>query len=441
MFCTYFHDNLSLFIEDNKLLPGFFFVFFVLFVVNSLFFFYISVNLPLLSSPIITSIGTVSAGGKNVAELWQSALQGRVKAEHYQQHSISLSVYRAELPEFSREDRHLLRQADRTAQLLLAAAREAWEGAELTSSTYASDRIGIIVGSSRGPILLQEEQVRSSKKKPSSAIYTTCSSMAGLLATAFSTQGPSFMVASTCTSGATALAMGQQLLQSGLLDLVLIGAVDAPLTKSLLEQYHAAGVLSEDQEPSMALRPFDRDRSGTVLGEGAVVVILESEKMALKREAPIMGRLHAVTLQSHPGCRASLDPEGKALQQVIRKSLEQAMLTSDDIEVVHLHGTGTKQNDLIESRAINAVFQHRDPIAWANKTITGHVLGASPLFQLLLALKTLQHTWVPPLVQCDHLDPACRLRISRGEQLRSSSFALCLNSGFWGNVSSIVISA
>ncbi|MBX9577886.1 MAG: beta-ketoacyl-[acyl-carrier-protein] synthase family protein [Chthoniobacterales bacterium] len=391
----------------------------------------------------ITGMGAVSAGGKNVEELWQSVLQGRVKAERYQfkKSGVVLPIYRAELPELSKKDQHLVRQADRTAQLLLAAAREAWNNAQLTNSTYAKDRIGIIIGSSRGPMMLQEEQISSLKKKPSAAVYSTSSSMAGLLAAAFSIEGPSFVVASTCTSGATALAMGQQLLQSGVLDLVLVGGVDAPLTESLLEQYRAAGVLAEQQDPSMALRPFDRKRSGTVLGEGAVVVMLESEKLALKRTAPIIGKLHAVALQSHPGRRASLDPQGKALQQVIKGSLEQALLTLDRIGVVHLHGTGTKQNDLIESCAVSSIFGNlvQQPISWANKSITGHILGASPLFQLVLALQTMRHRWVPSLVHCDQLDPACPIRVSRGELIAASP-ALCLNSGFWGNVSSIVIS-
>ena len=392
---------------------------------------------------VITGMGSVSAGGKNVDELWQSALQGRVRPEQYQLETsgIRLPIYRAELPELSKKDYHLVRQADRTAQLLLAAAREAWEGAQLTGSIDKKNRVGVIIGSSRGPMILQESHLSSLKKKPSAAVYSTCSSMAGILATAFSVEGPSFTVASTCTSSATALAMGQQLLQSGVLDVVLVGGVDAPLTASLLAQYHAAGVLAESQNPSTALRPFDLNRSGTVLGEGAAVVVLESEQFALQRNAPIMGKLNAIALQSHPGRRASLDCEGISLQRVVRESLEQSCLTLDRIGVVHLHGTGTRQNDLIESRVINAVFGSPagQPISWANKSITGHVLGASPLFQMILALQTIRHGWVPPLTHCDHLDPACPIRISRGEPLAAAP-ALCLNSGFWGNVSSIVVS-
>jgi 3-oxoacyl-[acyl-carrier-protein] synthase II len=226
-----------------------------------------------------------------------------------------------------------------------------------------------------------------------------------------------------------------------MLDLVLVAGVDAPLAYSLVEQYLAAGVLSTYHDPCMALRPFDLHRSGTVLGEGAVVVLLESEKMALQRQAPMLAKLNAVALQNRPGCRAALDPEGEALQQVMQQSLEQAMLSRNQIAAVHLHGTGTTKNDLIESRAISSFFSTSSapPIASANKALTGHLLGASPLFQLLSALLTLQHGWVPPVTHCKQLDPACHLRISRGESL-SPAPALCLNSGFWGNVSSIVIS-
>lgn len=388
-------------------------------------------------------MGSISAGGKNVEELWQSAVQGRVRAERYwlQKSGIFIPLYRAEQPDFSKRDQHLVRQADRTAQLLLAAAREAWEQAQLRNSHYRADRIGVIIGSSRGPTLLQEKHACSAEKKPSAAVYTTGSSMAGILTTAFSMKGPSLVVASTCTSGATALGMGQQWIQSGMLDLVLVGGVDAPLTESLLEQYEAAGVLSHDQESSKALRPFDQDRTGTVLGEGAAVILLESEKLACHRNAPIFGKLHAVALESDPGRRASLDAEGKALQHVLKKSLEQSKWSIDNIGAVHLHGTGTKQNDLIESRVINAIFGSlsQQPIAWANKAMTGHVLGASPLFQLILALQTMRHGWVPRITHCERLDPACNIRISRGEALAPAP-ALCLNSGFWGNVSSILIS-
>lgn len=387
-------------------------------------------------------MGALSAGGKNIEELWQSALQGRVRAEQYQlkKRGISIPVYRSAPPSLSKKDQHLIRHADRTVQLLLAAAREAWEQAQLKNCIYNTDRMGIIIGSSRGPIMLQEKNIFSFKKKPSAVVYSTGSSMAGILATAFSMQGPSFVVASTCTSGATALALGQQLLQSGVLDLVLVGGVDAPLSEALLEQYDAAGVLSKHQDPLLALKPFDRDRSGTVLGEGAAVVILESEGLALQRSAPILGRVGAVALQSHPGFRASLDVEGEALQQVLKKSLKQAGLEASAIGSLHLHGTGTRQNDQIESRAINAVFGEvaQQPLAWAHKAITGHVLGASPLFQLILALQTMRHRWMPAIIHCDCLDSTCKLRISRGETLVAAP-ALCLNSGFWGNVSSMLI--
>lgn len=388
-------------------------------------------------------MGAVSAGGKNSEELWQNALAGNGKAalHEFKKKKLFLPVYRAVLDEFSKKDLHLLRQADRTAQLLLAASREAWGKGCVADTTYPPHRIGVVIGSSRGPTTLQDEQVTRDKKRPTSPLYTTQSSMAGLLTTAFSIKGPSFVVASTCTSGATALALGQQLIQSGTVDLVLVGGVDAPLTESILEQYQAAGVLAPFKENQAILRPFDCNRTGTVLGEGAAALILESEKLANRRNAPILGKLKTVALQTDPGRRASLDLEGRALQQVLKTSLEQSSCTLEEISAIHLHGTGTQQNDLIESHVIHTLFGEpmQQPIIWANKSITGHVLGASPLFQLILALKTMEHQWVPKIAHCDHLDRLCRLRISSGEQTELTT-AICLNSGFWGNVSSIVIS-
>lgn len=120
---------------------------------------------------------------------------------------------------------------------------------------------------------------------------------------------------------------------------------------------------------------------------------------------------------------------------------KQEKLNINQIGSLHLHGTGTQQNDLIESHALHAVFgsPSQQPIAWANKAITGHALGVSPLFQLVLALQAMRHSRVPATTHCDHLDPACKIRMSRGEAFVAAP-AVCLNSGFWGNVSSIIVS-
>lgn len=390
--------------------------------------------------PVITGIGAISAGGKNVQELWQSALAGRAKSSFkiLKENNFQIPIYAAPSPCFSGNDQRLVRRADRSAALALAAAREAWNQSGITFSGNEASRVGVIIGSSRGPASFYERAVLATETYPSAPVYGTFSSIAGVVSDALLTEGSASMVSSTCTSGATALQLGAQMIRSGVLDAVVIGGVEAPLVDFVLKQYLAAGVLSKDNY----LRPFDSRRSGTILGEGAAFLVLESKIFAKQRQASVLAELQAVHLRSYPGQRASLDHEGVSLQKVIHAALQDAALLPSDIDLLHLHGTATLLNDLIESHAIEAIFGEieRQPISWATKGITGHTLGASSLFQVVLSIQAMRDSLIPKTVQFTHRDSACRICLHQEVPLaQSSQHTLCLTSGFWGNVAAIIL--
>ena len=404
----------------------------------------------LFSNVLITGMGACSAGGVDLSTLWKNTVDGNVHAtmEAFPHIECPLPLYRAPSLSFEGAIRLSLRNADRSAHLALAAAQEAWISAGLEIGEISPERLGVIIGTARGPIGFQEQCFSSLakshvKSKPTASLYTAFSSLPALVAKTMKAEGPSFIVSSSCTSGATALHTAAGMIQSGLLDMVIVGGVEAPLTGMLLEQYYQTGILSTHQPAHRALAPFDQDRSGTVLGEGAACVILESKKSAQRRTAPVLGSLSAISLGSQSRYRAGLDPEGTSLKKILHQSLQEGSLLPSQIHLIHLHGTGTRLHDLLESRAAASFFgEVKDqPYAWATKAITGHTLGAAALFQLVLTLCVLRDGIVPPIANCIRPDPLSPLRLVTAKTpLHGPSQALCLTAGFWGNVASVIVS-
>jgi 3-oxoacyl-(acyl-carrier-protein) synthase len=233
------------------------------------------------------------------------------------------------------------------------------------------------------------------------------------------------------------------MIRTGELDVVVVGATEAPLQESILKQYQSTGILSQSPIPSEALAPFDQDRTGTVLGEGAAFLILESEASVTRRGAQMLGRLEAVSIGTQSRYRGGLDREGLSLEKILHRSLEEARLLPRDLSLLHLHGTGTRLNDLLESQVVASVFGKisDQPYACATKGITGHTLGAASLFQVLLTLCALRENRIPKTTNCSNPDPACPLHYPTTTQVSHSlSTGLCLTSGFWGNVASVVVS-
>ena len=302
-------------------------------------------------------------------------------------------------------------------------------------------RIGVVVGSSRGPVEVNHLLGARTPKRPTDSLYISFSSISGVIASALQIQGCSLMSSATCISGAAALKTGMAMIHSGELDIVLAGGVDAPLVDPLLEQYAATGVLATDVGPQ-ALQPFARTRTGTVLGEGSAFVVLESEASALRRGVPIRGLIHHVAVGCDFGSRAGTNT-GEALRQTTERALLAMKTTSQEIDLLHLHGTGTQLNDAMESRCVQSIFgpEKYQPHSWASKGVTGHTLGASALFQVVLTLEALGQSFLPGSANSTDPDPACPLRLQRGLGAKMSlRKALCLTSGFWGNTSCIGLS-
>lgn len=391
---------------------------------------------------VVTGLGAIGAGGRNAAELWESSRLVRVSVQTRDIAGRPFPVYAAPDPELSAPDRHRVRRAGRSSALALAAAREAWQDARLDQAGIDPTRIGIVVGSSRGPADVVDASQLRTAKRPSEALYTAFSSTPGLLAAAFGTEGGALSLSATCTSGAAAIYTARQMLRSGDLDIVLAGGTEAPLIPSILERMAASGVLAPPGKGPDALRPFDLHRHGTVLGEGAAFLVLETAASAARRNGRALGTLLGAALSSESEFRSRPSESGQGLQRAARAALAQSPAVSA-IDLAHLHGTGTRINDSTESACLQALFGPGSaPLCWGSKGITGHTLGAASAFQAVLSLLALRDSFVPATANCTVPDPACAIRLNLGkgssQPLRT---ALCLTSGFWGKNSALLFGA
>jgi len=393
---------------------------------------------------VVTGLGSVSAAGTDMTSLWESAGEERINVRSMVIAGCDrpISVYAAgEIPVATPKEHRLVRHADRSAQLALHAALEAWRTAGLDKNPADPLRTGLVIGSSRGPAEFNHRVDQHLLKKATDSSYTAFSSISGIIATALKIQGCSLMTSATCISSAVAIKTAMQLLHSDELDVALVGGVDAPLVDSLLEQFAATQVLSLETGPQ-ALLPFGKNRRGTVLGEGACFIVVESEKSAHRRDASILGLMLHVALGCDPGFRAGGNKNGEGLRRTIENALRFLEWKPTQVDLLHLHGTGTLLNDSMESLCVQNLFGpvEGQPISWATKGLTGHTLGASAVFQVALTLEAMRQSYLPGTTNGSNQDPLCPIRLSLAPGSHQPlGKALCLTSGFWGNTSCIAL--
>jgi len=392
-------------------------------------------------------MGAWTAAGMGVDALWQSALAGRGLATWLTlPQGIAdgrLPVCPARPPVAAQVPLRKARRADRSVQFALAAAWEAWRDAGLDRVPVSPDRIAVVVGTSRGPVWTAAEAVEllaRGQMRPSMAAHATLASLSGTLAELCGATGPSFVVSAACASSATAIVTAAQLLLSGVAEVALAGGAEAPLHPAVLAQLHAAGVLATADDPARACKPFDLARSGTVLGEGAAFLVLETGASVRARAARCHARLAGWGLATEPGERAGMSDDSHGLVRAMRDALGLAGAPPEAIGHVNAHGTGTVLNDRQEARAMAQVFsQGMSPWVCSTKPVTGHCMGAAAALESILAIRAMNTGVVPPTANCDALDPECALRVVRTVPQPCACAAVMTNSsGFWGNHASLV---
>src|SRR6516162_10156876 len=315
----------------------------------------------------ITGIGSFSTAGVSVESLWQAAVAGKSLAVERQFQSEtenvtdSFAVCAAPAPDISPGEMTWLRKTDRCVQMAWAAARQAWSQARLDGA-YPEGRIGVIVGSSRGPFSKRNEAIPANRRRrfpPSVALNTSFGSLSGALAQAFKLKGPGMTLSATCASSAFAIALAAEQILLGKVDAMLVGGTEAPLQQAILLQLQSAGVLAAHPDAAQACRPFDAARNGLVPGEGSAFLVLESVRAAEKRGAAPLARLAGWHVSLDNTGRTGMDDGGDSLLRVMEQALDTARYTPENIDYINAHGTGTKLNDETAGQAIAKLLEAR----------------------------------------------------------------------------------
>jgi 3-oxoacyl-[acyl-carrier-protein] synthase II len=402
---------------------------------------------------VVTGMGVLCASGDCPGSLWLAVSSGQSPAAWFRDSSTSdsPSIPACQVSGELAID-SLIRHGgrmDRSVQLALAAANQAFLDAGLDRDRPDARRLGVIAGTSRGPMQKWSELIELVRARPARRLpptlgaNTTLACLSGALSMAFEAGGPCLTVSSACASAAHAIVLGAQQIQLGMADVMLVGGSDAPLYGAMIRQILALGLLGSHEEPRRACRPFDVTRNGTLLGEGSAFLVLESLSSATRRRAVPHAILAGWGLGSdHVHC-ASPSENGDGVVQVMRQSLDLAGLGLEDIDAINLHGTGTKLNDRVEAIAMRRLFGDRagEIPSSATKPITGHCLGASAALEAVISILALHHQAVPGTTACVELDPECPINLVRGKALPTRLRTVMTNSlGFWGNNASLIFS-
>lgn len=390
----------------------------------------------------ITGVGAISAAGAGASALIGLLLEGR-SAIRPDAALEGLPAGAAPDPAPDRRTRRL----DRAARFFVAAGEEAWTDAGLPAEPEDGDRYAVIEGSSLGPLgdMLNEHQAfleRGDARPPSplTLIRYTPGAGGSLLAHEHHVHGPVFYLSAGSVSAMLAIGEAYLKVASGLVDVALTGGAECPLQRDVAAAFLASGILARDNGAPAACRPFDRHRAGTVLGEGAGALVLESEAHALARGA----RIHALVSGFGMACETTSatapDPEGTGVVAAARQALGAAGVR--DIGWVKTHGTGTKLNDAAECRGLARLFGagFADVPLTALKGAVGHAMGASGAIESVAATLALGRGQVPPSCGTEDVDSAlgpCRiaLRAERSEAGR----VLLLGEGFGGRCAALAL--
>jgi 3-oxoacyl-[acyl-carrier-protein] synthase II len=372
---------------------------------------------------VITGVGAVSPLGLTVQESWENAVKGVSGVGPITLFDCSdyLVKIACEVKGFHPEDYMEPREArrrDRYTQLACAAAQEAIRQSGLEFTREDSGRFGVIVSSAIGGLkslqdalfVLKDEGPR--RVSPFVIPMLMSNGAAGMLAIDYGIRGPTFSVASACASGADGIGTAWMLLRSGVIDVALAGASESTITPIGVAAFDRLGAMSRrNDDYSLTPQPFDKNRDGLVMGEGAAILVLETEQHARLRGAEILAELagYAATADAFHITAPAEDGSGGSLAMCL--AMQSAGINADQVDYINAHGTATPLNDLSETLAIKAAFgdlAYNIPIS-STKSMTGHMMGATGALEAVFCVQAVRDNIIPPTIHYDTPDPECDL--------------------------------
>lgn len=371
---------------------------------------------------VVTGMGAVTPLGNTVAETWRNTVEGvsgvgpitRLSPDDY------LIQFAAEVKNFKPEDYMSAKEArrlDRYEHFAIAAAAEALKQSGVEINEKNGPRVGTVLSTAIGGLESIQEGIitmlEQGGRRVSPLVVTMMmpNGAAGTLSIMHGAQGPSYSIATACASGTDAIGSAWMMMRAGIIDVAIAGASDCVVCDIGLVAFDRLGALSRREDFSMTPQPFDKDRDGLVMAEGGAVLIMETESHARQRGAEILGEIagHASTADAFH-ITAPLE-DGSGAARAMRNALEAARVSTDQIDYINAHGTGTDLNDAMETRAIKTVMGPRayeTPVS-STKSMTGHMMGATGALEAIFCLLAMRDSVVPPTIHLHNPDPECDL--------------------------------
>jgi 3-oxoacyl-[acyl-carrier-protein] synthase II len=405
---------------------------------------------------VITGLGCVTALAESAEELFTALCEGKSGVSYIE--SFDAGAYPVsfggEIKSFDVTkyvDRRESKRMDRFTQLAMAAASQALDDSGLDFSKEDAFRAGVVVGTGIGGIKEIEEQHLKLLDKGPNKVSPFCvprlmaNAASGNIAISYGLRGPNFCVSSACASGNHAIGEAFCSIVSGQSDIMVTGGAEAALTPIGLASFCAARSLStRNDNPQAASRPFDRDRDGFVLSEGAGILVLEEIGHAKKRGANIYAELLGYSATDDGYHITAPLPDGNGAAATMELALANAGVPKEKIDYINAHGTGTELNDVAESAAIRRVFGRRAyeiPVS-STKSCLGHLLGASGAVELIICVKAIGESVIPPTINLENQDERCDLKmdfVPLKARKAKVNVALSNSFGFGGHNACLVV--
>ncbi len=338
-------------------------------------------------------------------------------------------------------DRRELNRMDRFTALSMIASDEAILQSGLNSSDADPTRIGVVIGSGIGGINTfeqQHEKLLSSPRRVSPFFIPSMISdiASGQVSIKYGFKGPNYCVVSACATASHAIGDSFRMIKYGDADAIITGGSDATITPMAVAGFSNMKALTKNGDPESASRPFDADRDGFVMGEGAGIVILEEREHAMERGAEILGEIVGYGATGDAYHLTSPHPDGDGAARAMSRAIEDAGCNKEDIDYINAHGTSTPFNDKIETAAIKSAFgEHANTLAVSStKSMTGHLLGAAGGVESVAALLSIRHHFLPPTIHYSTSDPDCDLNYVPNQAVdKEVNYAMSNTFGFGGH--------
>lgn len=404
---------------------------------------------PFKKRVVITGLGAISPVGNNVPECWENTLNGRSGIS-----KISLidtegftSKIAGEVKNFNPGDfldRRLARTTDRYTQLALVASREARAHSGISENNVDPTKFGVIIGTGIGGIGTMEAEYRKALERgvdrisPYFCPMMIANMASGRVAIDLNAKGINFATVTACATSGHSIAMAADAIRLGRADVILAGGSEAPITTMGLGGFCALKAVStRNDDPETASRPFDRDRDGFVMSEGAAVVVLEDYDFAIKRGANILAELLGSGMTCDAYHITAPAEGGEGAVRSMEKAMEFSGITPEQIQYINAHGTSTQLNDLYETQAIKTTFGEdmakKIPIS-STKSVTGHLLGAAGAMELIFIVMAIRNSVIPPTATLENPGESLDLDyVPREARQASIDFALSNSFGFGGH--------